>query len=310
MSYTPQLQDREYYENRYDRLIVTQCRMTEEVFESWIEKELADNKKGKPEAQVRHEHTWMKNYYLYFKKWSLAEKREETIAKWIKDDRERDEFYERTNPSKYPYCFNCNIEMQVILKEAFFAHDKKERHRIFFMFECKNCKSRRGFYNDWEELRSEKKVCEKCGSDDIDSKFIKWEKNDIFRDTCKACSHIKDELFEHYHKEEDLNFARDREKYVLTEKELATYKDGIWRLGELQKLFKDIDARKAREAQWWEAKEENVIIEKKILDVADMKDLVIKELQKTEIQGHYILYSYCSQEMSNYRINAIREGNW
>lgn len=41
MSYTPQLKDRGYYENRYDKIVVTQCRIFKRVLDNSLEKELS-----------------------------------------------------------------------------------------------------------------------------------------------------------------------------------------------------------------------------------------------------------------------------
>ncbi len=254
--------------------------MLEESCHESLQKRLSEMKEWEHEWFIRGSDELLRNLMLYAKKGELAIKRDETIQKWMQSDRERDEFYERTNPKRYPLCVQCNGDMDVILKDPSFAHDKKERHRILFMFECKKCTLRRAFYDNGEELSHEKEKCEKCWRTELKSEIIREEKETIYRDTCQSCHHVKEDRFKHYIPEEDLNFARDREKYVLSEKKIEEYKDAKWRLGELDKLFKDIDARKAREAQWWEVKEEKVIIEKKVLDVSDMKDLVIKGLKK------------------------------
>lgn len=65
-----------------------------------------------------------------------------------------------------------------------------------------------------------KSRCEKCGSEDLDSKLERGEKFDTFREICKACSHVKEDKWERYvgrTKESDPDYEKDRERFVLTQ---------------------------------------------------------------------------------------------
>ncbi len=278
MTYTPHLKDREYYENQYDSLIVTQCRITEKSFNSGLEKELSEMKEWESESVIRNNDACMRNLFLYFEKGELAIKRDERIREWIQRDKEMDDFYENTYPKREPLCIKCNGDMEIILKEPYFSYNKRERHRILFMFECKKCNLRRAFYNDWEEFRHEKQKCEKCKNTDIDSEIIHEEKEAIYRDICKSCWNIKEDRFERLIEKEDLNYVSDREKYVLTEKETDEYRESKRNLEDLSKLVNEIKEKhpdQESENPWKEMSPQ-----KRILDVSDMKDLIIKALKK------------------------------
>ena len=152
MTYTPHLKDREYYENLYYKRVVTQCRMTEEACERGLQKELADNKLWKSEELIRFQHSKGRDIYLYYQKGDLAIKREETIQKWRKEHRERDEFYNNAKV-KTPYCIHCNREMEEIMKQDYFSYSNTEKNWVLFMFECKDCDYRRWRGYNWVEKR-------------------------------------------------------------------------------------------------------------------------------------------------------------
>lgn len=277
MSYTPQLKDREYYENLYDGRIVTQCRMIEECVDPAIQKALKENKEWKSEDEIRFEVTKAKDIHLYFLKGDLATKRNEKIEEWMKEHRDRDNFYNNARVN-IPYCIHCNREMSQIMKQDFFSYSKTERDRVLFMFECKDCKYRRWRWDNGEEYKVKRPSCEKCWSENLKTEYIKWEENDIFRETCQDCQNIKDETFKNYKSEKeeiDPSYEKDREKYVLTEKETLKYEQWIHNLEKLSEMCK-------KNQEETEIQEAVVNIQK--LDVSDMKELVIKELKKKKFK--------------------------
>lgn len=68
MTYTPHLKDREYYENRYDRMIVTQCRMTERSLDNSLQKKLSEMKEDESENSIRGMDKCARTLMLYFEK--------------------------------------------------------------------------------------------------------------------------------------------------------------------------------------------------------------------------------------------------
>ena len=68
MSYTPQLKDREYYENRYDRMVVMHCRMSEKSLDNSLQKSLSEMKEGEDEKSIRAMDECIRTLMLYFEK--------------------------------------------------------------------------------------------------------------------------------------------------------------------------------------------------------------------------------------------------
>lgn len=239
MSYAPQLKDREYYENCYDRIVVTQCRILETALDSSLEKELSRIKEWRNETEIRNIDAYIRRMAMYFEKGELATKRDKTIQEWMESDREMDEFYEHTHPKRYPLCIKCDGEMKIREKISFFSYTKNEKHRMLFTFECKKCSLRRAFYDDWEEFYHKKQKCEKCKGTDMQLEILHEKNMTIYRDTCNSCGHVKEDSFESTKEEKDDNYVVDREKYVLSEKERDKYLDEKRNLDQLSQLVKD-----------------------------------------------------------------------
>lgn len=278
MSYIPQLKNREYYENRYDRMVVTHCRMTERSLDSTLQKSLSEMKEGEDEKNIRAMDECIRTLMLYFEKWQLAIDRDTTIKEWMESDKERDDFFEDTQPKRHPFCIKCNGEMRIIEKTPSFSHNKKERHRILFMFECSRCELKRAFYDDGEEFRHEKQKCEKCQSTDLKSEIIDQEKQTIYRDTCNSCGYVKDDAFERTVEEEDLNYLSDREKYVLSEKEAGDYREAQVSLNQLHHLVTSPGWGKEWKSEG--SSEEVATPQIRKLDFPDLKELITKALKK------------------------------
>ena len=68
MSYTPHLKDREYYENRYDRMVVMHCRMSEKSLDNSLQKKLSEMKEGEDEKSIRSMDECIRTLMLYFEK--------------------------------------------------------------------------------------------------------------------------------------------------------------------------------------------------------------------------------------------------
>lgn len=68
MEYSPRLKDRGYYENRYDELVVSQCRMVESVHESVLKQSLEKKGLSYGPEEVRRQCGVMSGLDLYFRK--------------------------------------------------------------------------------------------------------------------------------------------------------------------------------------------------------------------------------------------------
>lgn len=274
MTYTPQLKERGYYENRYDSLIVTQCRMMEDTHNLLREKRLKEYNWLVDPNEIAWRMHVLEELEIYFRKWALAENRDKRIAEWMEEDLEIDNFYEKTTINT-PYCIYCNNKMDLFFKDLNVWYWKK-KSRILFYFICEPCKYKRGVWDNGEEYKIEKNICERCKSEDTKTRFEPWKESDVYRTICNSCSYVKEEKWEHYKgqtKESDPDYEKDRERFILTEKDLYDFQDSCRRLNNFNELHVKINAENLE-------KEEGKVIDKKILDMSDMKDLILKGLRK------------------------------
>jgi len=91
------------------------------------------------------------------------------------------------------------------------------------MYECplKHVPSR-AFYNNGEEWCATPHLCLKCSTEFVRTANREDKNKIVFTDTCPQCGHIKkDEVDLVASKEEkvDSNFAKDRERFCMTNEE-------------------------------------------------------------------------------------------
>ncbi len=122
------LNDRQYYEDRYDRYTVERCRIFEESADRAVKDEKWPERSGVLYYEVG----------LYYFKGERFADREETIDKWMREDREKDEKFENTNPPSSVKCKFCLGEMDMFEKMLDWKVDS-EVMRVVFYFRCTEC---------------------------------------------------------------------------------------------------------------------------------------------------------------------------
>ncbi|MDD5376616.1 MAG: hypothetical protein PHH16_00700 [Candidatus Gracilibacteria bacterium] len=246
--------------------------MTEDICSSSLKKALEENNGSRSINEIKHGFHVIKELELYFRKGDLAEKRDKRIAEWMEKDMELDSFYEKTNVNT-PYCIYCNNKMEIFLKDLDIGYGK-EKSRILFIFTCNPCKYKRGMWDNGEEYKIEKNVCEVCKSEDVKTSLERGEEYDIFRTTCNSCSHIKEEKWEHYKshsKESDPNYEKDRERFCI----------GVEGLYEFRQWCKNMETMKERfSIETGKEEVANETPEKKSFDTPDIKEMISKGLRK------------------------------
>ncbi len=122
------LEEKTHYEDRYDHMVVDSCRLTEKTI-------LEDNTKTKLTDLWKKQ---LLKIVLYFETGELYADREKTIAKWMDEDKWRDDKYDNTAiPSAV--CRLCKRSMELGYKDLRFTDDFKKEY-MAFCFGCKKCK--------------------------------------------------------------------------------------------------------------------------------------------------------------------------
>lgn len=261
------LKDKIYYSELYDRFTIEECR-------HWGNNDRLEEpsllKNDNREEQIIKKEFISKvvtPIALYFIKGDRYIKKEEIIARWMDDDKEKDRFYESSESPKDVRCLKCRAVMNLIHKDLWTEFNKS--HRVLFMFDCPNgCLPRRAFYDNGEEWMIKPNPCPKCGGK-FDSKDKTTKSRFITHYKCASCGFTKiDELERTANKKEepDPNFEADRAKFCLSKEEGEKWREELISLERIKEL---VDG--------WKEKDQN----KELYDrVAKIKRLTVIELEK------------------------------
>ena len=271
---TKHLKDRSYYENIYDNWMIEACVRIKNI-----------TKKHKPKNEDEKRALLMvEGQMIYAEKHEYYKNRDEKIEKMMNDDRKRDELYENSIPFKGRYCRKCNWLLEYEFKHFYSWIDSKP-DRILFFYKCNDCKKRQGIYNDWEEVISKPKLCNKC-NEIIDLKTdFKW---DILTEkyNCKNCwnkyTETTDYSVKKESKEEEKISEKDRLEYWYTKKDkdsLMRFFDNMEKLSEIVKKQEEKDKKKN---VYEKAKKLNK------LNVIWLQKLLNKEFEKTKFSDFKI----------------------
>ncbi len=245
------LKSYQYYADLYDRFTVERCRRSEEFFKKdKDEKELSEGVTKEQTAAIKN---FALELCLRIEAGERYINREKTIREWMDRDRKKDELYESAQPPEDIRCLTCRNRLKVTWKDLWSLGDKEDR--VLFMFDCPNkCLPRRAFFNDGEEWRTDPDPCLKCS---MPLTKTSEEKTDgyLVISTCSSCGNVEREEHEWFKPKEeeiDLSFAKDRDRFCLTEEKGKEYQDEKYRMEGLSKFmeeWKEEDERRKKKLE-------------------------------------------------------------
>jgi hypothetical protein len=244
------LKSHQHYIDLYDRHTVERCRRIEKSWDQDDAEELPEvngkkltRKETEGIRKIAHEwyfHIVMGEEYL---------NKDRVIREWMDADRQRDQLYESAQAPEGIRCLTCRNLVKPTFKEVWSQQDKPDR--VLFMFDCKNnCVPRRAFFSDGEEWRVKPDLCPKCSvvlnktMDDDGEKLLTTF-------TCPTCSYTSVDEYIWTHKEDegvDENFAKDRDRFCMTEEDGRKYRQEKFdweRLGKFAEEWKKEDEARA-----------------------------------------------------------------
>lgn len=263
------LKDKQHYIDQYDRFTIEECRRIEsrpydvDSLRKKIKKESIDEKEAVRAIVAAH------NMYMYFYTGDRYVKKEETIREWMAKDEARDKLLEEAIAPEDITCLTCGRLMFVSSKHLNIGI-KDDTDTVLFFYDCPlEHIPRRAFYNTGEEFKREKPKCPKCSTELVEeNKKTKHKLTTI--STCPNCDYKDKDVidFRDKPKEEvvDPNYAKDKERFCLSEKSSQEFIESQERMKQLAPLIDKI-----------KEKEQN----KDLYDaVANLKKLKIVELQE------------------------------
>jgi hypothetical protein len=241
------LKNKQHYIDLYDRHTVEECRRTEAMFQ---DKELPpyEGREFTKEETIQMGANFAK-FYLHFQTGERYLGKEKTIREWMDADQKKDELYESAQAPEGIRCLTCRNLLKPTLKEFWSEHGKPDR--ILFMYECQNkCLPHRAFFSDGEEWRRKLDPCPQCGAN-LNHEMTDDGKKMVTTYTCPKCKYTKTDEYEwNFNKSEsiDENFAKDRDRFCLTDADGKEYQLEKWNMEGMAKLLEEFkEEEKARE---------------------------------------------------------------
>ena len=267
-------QERQKYEDRYDRLTVSSARTDLKYFFQFRDEWFKIMPDEKPDSFRSVFHlNWI---YMLMVGNSLVDryyKRDDTIDKWVAEDETKDEKIAAARLRSEPKCQHCGkIGLRIIDKSLMHrGEDNKydDPEEVLFILKCPNCDKNSAYWEDGTEWERNHTYCPKCRSI-MSEKTTRLQAAIRTIYTCPNCKHsYQDKLDLSTRKERlDPDFEEDRKLFcLLDEKVRNEHIDARRRFEGMVKLGKE-----------WKEKENN----KHIYDaVAQVSRLKIPELPTT-----------------------------
>lgn len=243
------LQEREYYENLYDKMTVTDARRGQYYYDDFVAR-LAKKVQqlDPPDDLSRPGNALLMNIaYMQFLGYELLsryEQREQTIEGWIERDRARDQRISNTELKHEPPCQHCGrLGMKCRHKTLMRRDQDQNEELVLLLFRCNNCHKNSAYWEDGAPYEvnhdNESENCEIPTKSNPPKKKTP-KKHDI--------KDIDDPYYWNIDPEHDPDYAKDRYKFCFYDehwlKRLRDVRDGLEKMSKLGRYFAERDQQK------------------------------------------------------------------
>lgn len=299
------LYEEQYYVDRYDLATIKECLEIVEMFQKVYDKsltteELKDITKQKKYQDINHMLYW----YLFPVKTEEYKRKQETIQKWMQNDRLEQEKYDQTLPPPGVYCPKCKICMAVSSK--FLENYMDEPLRVLFFFDCPSCKKRRAIYEDGTEHLSKPDLCPKCKKE---VKVTHKKKGNVitWKTTCASCGFVEKKIDdfdkmraerEKKEQEEKALLQKYRQQFCFSDEEGKKAIENSEAMVYAQEVFEEEKEKYAGTAfqQTIHVKKLSIVeLEKLLTELFEKNSYVKLVLDRPEI-GQFVLVPFTAQD--------------
>lgn len=272
------LKSHQYYIDLYDKQTVESARRIMRVENKDIAKYRINE--DEPEEVTLKNMKLGAEMYLYFENGERFRNKQTTIREWMNRDEKRDNFLELVIAPRDIGCLVCGRNMSVSSKHLEIGWDKKP-DRVLFFYDCiLNHVPRRAFFDNGEEWKRKPTPCPKCHAD-LGEQTTREEstKRVVTVSTCPRCNHIEEYVLDLSEKpkiepEIDPDFAKDREKFCLSDEEGGRY---ISWMANMKEFGRMMEKKKEKD----DNKELYEMVSKiKRLRIIDLESLLMPILEK------------------------------
>lgn len=266
------LKDRQEYIDRYNKITVKDCRWHENFHLNYSSSQKDKSEKEQKLIQGVSQYAWEIEKIFITLHW--YNKKEETIQKWMDQDRHKDELLESAKTPENIFCDECYSRMNFSDKHLW---DMDDKDRVLFFFDCPGgCKKRKAIYDDGEQYIPKPHLCEKC------KKEVEITREKLTGDevqttyTCPACGHEEVDVLDLSlpEEEEDPKYEYDRNRFCLSGEELHKAQEAKQNMDNLKSLMEKIEEKEEKKDLYDEVEKLNK------LTVPKLKELVTETLEK------------------------------
>ncbi len=296
------LQERKYYEDRYDRMTVESCRRREQFFLD------QGNTEGDAYQKLTHgvaEVGWSIEETLITLDW--YNKKESTINEWMHADKAQDEMLAVAIAPKRIFCDTCHQELH---EESRTTWDRNEKEEVLFFMKCtQGHLPMKGVFADGIELKIKDKTCPECDGP-LSIERLPSSKDEIkTKYSCAVCDYVETDLFSLKSAEDivDPDYEKDRARFCLKGESLKKAQDEFFSMERLKRL---VDGWKHEE----EHKEEYDAVAKiEKLTIPQVKERIATAMQNTDYLNFtfekpgiekYVSIEFSVEEMQTANKNA------
>lgn len=296
------LQEREHYEDRYDRITVESCRRREQFFLG----------QGENNGDVYQKHMngiaqvgWAIEETLITLDWYNG--KESTIKEWMDADKARDEMLATTTPPKKIFCDTCYKELR---EESRTTWERGENEEVLFFMKCSSGHlPMKGVFSDGHELKIKDRSCPEC-REPLDIKRLPSDEEEIVTEySCTACDYTETDSFSLSPKEEidDPEYNKDRVRFCLSGERLEKAQQDFMNMENMKRLVDKIKHEENHKDEYAEVEKLEKLtvpqVKQRILELLDDAKYLNLTFEKPSMEK-YVSMKFCVEEMETDNQNA------
>lgn len=317
------LNDEQHYIDRYDLHTVEECLDAVKMFQEVYKKSLTSEElKDLSEDEKLRNVNLMLGRHLFVIKGKRYEKKQETIQKWMEEDKLQQDKQDLTPTPEGILCPLCNASMYFHITKHLDSTYDSPILRMMFLFKCSKCEKQQWVYDDGEIRVSKPDLCPKCKKElEVTGsrkgkvittlykcKHCKYSKKDILDLTKSDAEHKKWEVEQKKKEDEGKKLLEKyRDEFCLNEKDGREHVETLEAM-EVANVVHDEEMQKYDDPVY-----ERVSKLKKTT-IVDLEKLLIEPLEKAKYTklsfekpeiGQYVIVPFTIQDNDSSRRDRI-----
>ena len=299
------LQDEQHYIDRYDLDTIEECLDTVKMFQEVYQKSLvSEEMKHLSQEEKARNVNIMLSRALFFIQAKWYQSKQETIRKWMDDDKRKQDKQDFTPEPTGVVCPLCGASMNFnVTKQLEYSYDSPIM-RMMFLLKCSKCAKQQWVYDDGEIRVFKPNLCPKC-KEEMEVSASRKGKVVTWKYTCKACGYTKIETEdlaekdkemekwkEHRKREEEENkklLEKYRKEYCLSDTEGKKYVEEMEALEVGHEVYEEEKRKYDRQAY-------QASVSLKKLTILDLEKLLAEKLLKE----NYVKFTLDKPDMGRF----------